>query len=42
MSRLEINDWEEEENNGWIDQQRLNNLSVADKILVESLKITGI
>ena len=39
-SRLEINVWKEAENDGWIDQQRLNNLSVADKILVESLKIT--
>ena len=37
--RLQIEDWEEAEKDGWIDKQRLNKLSEADQMLVRSLKI---
>ena len=39
VGRLQINDWIEAEQDGWIDKQRLESLSESDKILVKSMKI---
>ncbi len=39
VGRLLISEWEEAEKDGWIDHQRLQNVSAADKVLVNSLKI---
>ncbi|XP_057311957.1 uncharacterized protein LOC130649644 isoform X1 [Hydractinia symbiolongicarpus] len=39
-SRLLVKDWLEAESDNWIDQQRLQSLNEADKLLVSSLKIT--
>ena len=40
VARLQIQDWKAGENNTWIENQRLENLNDADKMLVKSLKIT--
>jgi len=38
--RLLISEWRDADEDQWIDKQRMDNLSAADKILVNSLKIT--
>jgi hypothetical protein len=39
VGRLSISEWEEAENDGWIDKQRMNELLEEQKLLVKSLKI---
>ena len=39
VGRLFISEWEEAENNGWIHKEILSEMSEAEKILVNSLKM---
>ncbi|XP_057296732.1 uncharacterized protein LOC130625649 [Hydractinia symbiolongicarpus] len=39
VGRLLLSEWDEAEKDGWIDQQRLQTLTLSDRMLVKSLKI---